>query len=171
MRFVTFTGVIFFALGPAAYAKLLDRIVVAFNEQIITLSEVNRIRSNLRARSGIAKGVYPKQSYTLSEILDKEIDIRTIRAHLHGIGYFVNDDQVETMINQVENKFGITRQHLQNELAVKNISFQEYFELLRASREYNILLSVIIEPLVTITEQRIKNRFFNDNIGKQYPFD
>ena len=162
-----FIGIIFLTPGLCAYGKLLDRIVAVFNDQTITLSEVNRIQSNLKSRSGIARGLYPKKHYTFEEIIDKEIDIKTIRSRLNETGYFVNDDQVETMINRVEKEFRITRQHLRNELAVKNIFFEEYFELLRASREYNILLSTIVEPLVSITEQQIKNRFFNDNIGNR----
>ena len=149
----------------SSHGKLLDRIVAVFNDQVITLSEIKQIQSNIKARSGIASGVYPSKKYTFQEIIDKEITIRTIRTHLNSSGYTISDDQVETMINRLQNKFSMNRKALRSELAKENISFPEYFELLRASREYSILLGVIIEPLVTITEQQIKNRFFQDNIS------
>ena len=164
MRFVIFITTTFWAINFYCHTKLLDRIVATFNDEIITLSEVRRIQSNLKARSSIAKNIYPKQRYTVPKIINKEISIKTIRAHLKELGYIVNDDQVETMINRIQKEFRIARKELLRELSSENISFQEYFELLRASREYNILLNIVIEPLVTITEQQIKNRFFYNNL-------
>ena len=153
------------SLPPSlAQAKLLDRIVAIFDDQVITLSEVERIQSNLRARAGIAPDIYPQKKYSRKEIIDKEIDIRTIRAHLREIGYTVSDDQVDSMIHRIQRKFKISRNRLKRELASGKISFPEYFELLRTSREHSILLNLVIEPLVTITEQQIKNVFFRKNV-------
>ena len=156
----SFSFAVTLLLSLPCSAKLLDRIVAVFNDQVITLSEIEHIQSNLKSRRDITKELYPKSKYSVQKIIDKEIDIKTIRFHLNETGYIVSDDQIETMISRIESKFNMTRSQLEAELARGNINFQEYFELLRASREYNILLSVVIEPLVTITEQQIKNRFF-----------
>ncbi|MCY4645189.1 MAG: hypothetical protein OXB88_11280 [Bacteriovoracales bacterium] len=161
-----FSGLIIFSalLYSPVHGKLLDRIVGVFDKEIITLSELKRIHFNLKARKGIAKDVYSKSIRTLPQILDKEIDIKTIRSHLKENNYSVSDDQVESMIKRVQRQFRVSRSQLKKELKREKISFEEYFELLRTSREYNIFLSVTIAPLINITEQQIKNRFFRDYI-------
>ena len=151
--------------APNAQGKLLDRIVAVFNDQIITLSQTQHIQSNIRSRAEIAQEVYRKKKYSLPEIINLEIDIRTVRAHLHKIGYRVDDAQVNEMLRQVEKQYQVSRQHLKAEISRQGISFEEYFELLRAAREFNLLNNLIISPLVSITEQQIKNRFFQNHVA------
>ena len=43
------------------------------------------------------------------------------------------------------------------------MTFQEYFELVRQSIEHNIFNGRVVEPLVTITDQEIKNTFYKKN--------
>ena len=146
------------------HGVILDRIVAIFNDKIITDSEIKQARSNIKARSNIAREIYDNKKYTFKELVNKELQTRIIRSHLREIGYIVNDDQVNKMINQIKRDFNISKKQLVSELSSENISFQEYFELLRISREYNLIIDVVIKPLVTIKEQQVKNQFFKDNI-------
>ena len=140
-------------------AKLLDRIVAVFNEQIISLSEIQRAQSQLKGRSKLAPNLFPKSKYSFREIVNQQINIRIVRAHLQEIGHVVDDSMVENMIAKVKKNFNITTRRLKVELAQEKISFNEYFEILRASREYNIFLNVVIYPLISITEHQIKSYF------------
>ncbi len=155
------------ALSFQASAKLLDKIVAVFNNEVITLSDIKRIKVNLKSRKSIARGVYLDKNYDLNELIEVEIDLKTIRAHLTTIGYLVNDDQVEQLISSLEKNNGINREGLIKFLKSENVTFNEYFELLRASREHGILMNIVIEPLVSITEQQIKNEFFRQNISNK----
>ena len=159
-----FIFIFFFLFSSPNKGELIDRIVAVFNDQVITLSEIQQIQFNLKARSHIAQDLYEKRKYSIKELVDKEINTRVIRAHLNNVGYLVDDNRVEATINRIQKKYGITREQITEEINRKNISFVEYFELMRASREYNLMLDIVIMPLVTIKEQQIKNRFFSKNI-------
>ena len=83
-----------------------------------------------------------------------------VRSHLNEIGHIVSDADVESMITRVKKNFNVTTQRLKKELARENITFDEYFELLRASREYDLFLNFVIYPLVSISDHQIKSYFF-----------
>jgi peptidyl-prolyl cis-trans isomerase SurA len=76
------------------------------------------------------------------------------------MGYVVSDDQVEAQIKNTEDRLGLSRSALLNFLKNNNFTFDEYFELIRGSIEYNLFISRVIQPLVSITEQDIKNAYY-----------
>lgn len=156
------TYILFLILISSAQAKLLDKVVAVFNDEIITLSDVSRVKKNLKARQGISRVIYPEKNYTLEELVDKELEIRTVREYFSTIGYTVNDDQVESMVSTIERQNGLQRKDLINYLSSEGITYQEYFELLRATKEHNDLVGSVIQPLVSITDQQVKNIFFRD---------
>lgn len=149
-------------LASSLKAKLLDKVVAVFNDEIVTMSDIKRVKKNLKARQGISRVIYSEKGYTLDQIIDKELEIRTVRAYFNSIGYTVNDDQVESMVNTIERQNGLQRKDLINYLTSEGVTYQEYFELLRATKEHNDLVGSVIKPLVSITDQQIKNIFFKD---------
>ena len=87
-----------------------------------------------------------------------------IRDEISRTGYVINDNQVESQIKETEKRIGTTRKELLKFLKRHKITFEEYFEITRATIEYNIFTSKIIAPLVSVTDQEIKNTFYKRNI-------
>ena len=56
---------------------------------------------------------------------------------------------------------GISRDDIRPFLENNNMTFDEYFELVRETDETNLFNIKIIRPLISITEQEIKNAFYN----------
>jgi len=147
-----------------SYGKLLDKIAGVINDKVYSLSELERIKSTIPARTEIAPFIYPKKSnYTLSDILKIQQQKFIVKDKLSAQGFVVSDDSVEARIKDTEKKLGLRRADLIDFLKAKGITFDEYFELIREATEFNIFNRRIISPLVNITDQELKNRYYENN--------
>ncbi len=148
-------------------ARLLDKTLAVVNDQIISLSEVERIRNTITSRRNIIPQIYTKARPSRREVID--IKIRGIIVHqkLSEVGYVVSDEEVESSIKEREVALGIGRQDLINFLKNSGLSFDEYFEITREALEYGRFNSWIIQPLVSITDQEVKNAFYKENVNNQ----
>lgn len=146
-------------LSVGAHAKLLDKIAGVVNENVFTLSEINRVTNTLNFRKEVAPFIYQKNKYSNSDILKLLQNNYIIKDKLSELGFVVSDDSVESRINETEKGLGLNRAELHQFLKSKGVTFSEYFEIIREAMEFNIFNSRIIAPLVTITDQEIKNHY------------
>ncbi len=155
--------VILLILSCNLQAKLLDKISGVINDKVITLSELNQIDKTTHARKEISPLIYDREKYENKELLDKIFYTYIVRDKLSSLGYVVSDDAVENRIQMTEKRLGLSRNDLMKYLKTEGISFSEYFEIIRETMELNIFTSRVIAPLVSITEQEIKNTFYQMN--------
>jgi peptidyl-prolyl cis-trans isomerase SurA len=159
------------ALGPGltwaqtsqGKEKLLDKIVAVVNTKVISLSEVNRVQETLPARKEVSPIIYTESKYSPKMIVEILIRSFIIRDKINAQGYVINDDAVESRIKMTEERLGLKRSDLLNFLKTKNLTYEEYFEIIRETMEYNIFATRIIAPLISVTEQEIKNEFYRRN--------
>ncbi len=166
MKYLIFCLALFSQLALCA-PKLLDKVAGVVNDQVYTLSEINRIQETLPARNEISGIIYKKLDYTDKEILKILQHRYIIKDKLAELGFVISDDSVESRIKETEQRLGLRRQDLLNFLETKNLTFNEYFELIREAMEYNYFNSRIIAPLVNITEQEVKNYYYNESSKNQ----
>lgn len=162
-----YTLFISFLICASSYAALLDKIVAVVNDKPILKSQIKRISENVLARKNISPQIYSKTKYSEKELIDLKVNEYLLRDKLTEIGYVVSDDQVEAQISATEERLGLNREALLNFLKSNDFSFDEYFELIRSSIEYNLFLSRIVQPLISITEQDVKNSYFKKYSGKK----
>lgn len=162
--------ILFFFLGINLHAqevknseKLLDKIVAVINTRVITLSEVNRVAQTLEARQEISPMIFTEKRYSQKELLGTMINSFIIRDKINAQGYVINDDAVESRIKMTEDRLGLKRADLLQFLKGKGISYEEYFEIIRETMEFNIFAQRIIAPLVSVTEQEVKNEYYRRN--------
>ncbi len=158
MRIVIFTLILTFSINVSA--ELLDKVLAAMNDKVVTLSQVSRVENTITARKNIAPQIYNKTDFTQKEILELIIQRFLIREKLQEIGYITTDEQVESQIKSIEKRLGLKRHDLLNFLKNNGISFDEYFELTRQSIESSYFTNRIIQPLISVSEQEIKNTFY-----------
>lgn len=149
--------------GVQAEDKLLDKLVAVVNTKVISLSEINRIEETLPARREVSPMVYSEEKYDSKKLLDIIIKSFIIRDKINAQGYVINDDAVESRIKMTEERLGLKRADLLNFLKSKNLTYEEYFEVIRETMEYNVFASRIIAPLISVTEQEIKNEYYRRN--------
>jgi len=161
---LTFSLYLFIIIFPnTLYAKLLDKVQAVINDNIVTMSQVKRIQNNLSARKNIFPQVYNRKSYNDKAVVNILIEGQLIKHKLSKIGYVISDDQVEGQIKATEKRLGLNRDALLQFLNQNSTTFDEYFEIIRSTIEYNIFISRVISPLISITDQEIKNTFFKMN--------
>ena len=150
-------------LSFSVHAKLIDKVAGVINDKIYTLSEIKRVQDTISIRKEIAPFIYTKNSYTQKDTLKVLQNIFIIKDKLEEQGFIVSDDSVEDRIKDTQRSLNLNRKELIQFLASKNITFSEYFEILRQAMEFNIFNRRIIAPLVTITDQELKNEFYKSH--------
>ncbi len=143
--------------------KLLDKIVAVVNTRVISLSEIDRITATLPARKEISPMIYAEENYDRKGLLAIMIKSFIIRDKINAQGYVINDDAVESRIKMTEERLGLKRADLLVFLRGKGVTYEEYFEIIRETMEYNIFAQRIISPLISVTEQEIKNEYYRRN--------
>ena len=146
-----------------AQEKLLDKIVAVINTKVISQSEIQRVDETLAARREVSPIIYAENKYTPKQLIDISLKSFIIRDKISAQGYVINDDAVESRIKATEERLGLRRSDLLNFLKTKGLTYEEYFEVIRETMEYNIFASKIIAPLVSVTEQEIKNEYYRRN--------
>lgn len=145
-------------------AKLLDKIAAIVDDNIITLSQIVRVNNNLAIKKSVAPMIYDKNSYSNEELLAINIHKFLVRSKLSDIGYTITDDQVEAQIKTNQERLGVDRKSLMGFLKQQGTSFDEYFETLREAIEYSYFVNRVISPMISISEQDIKNSYYKNNI-------
>ena len=168
------TTLLFLSLSATAFAesgqaqgKLLDKIVAVVNTRVISLSELKRMEETLPARKEVSPLLYNMAKYAEKDLLELIIRSFIIRDKINAQGYVINDDAVESRIKMTEERLGLKRADLLNFLKSKKITYEEYFEVIRETMEYNIFASKIIAPLISVTEQEIKNEYYRRNTSNK----
>lgn len=158
--------IIFIAFN--ANSKLLDKIAGVINEKVITLSEINRVKETIEFRKKVAPLIFSaSKKYNEKSILKLMQNNFIVRDQLSEMGFVISDDSVESRISETERARGLRRQDLINFLENNNMTFTEYFELIRQGMEYSIFYSRIISPLVNITDQEVKNKYYETQSSKR----
>lgn len=152
-----------FAQDSKSSEKLLDKIVAVVNTRVISLSEIKRMEDTLEARREVSPLIYSEKSYTQKKLLNIMINSFIIRDKINAQGYVINDDAVESRIKMTEERLGLKRADLLNFLKSKGLTYEEYFEIIRETMEYNIFAQRVIAPLISVTEQEIKNEYYRRN--------
>lgn len=143
--------------------KLLDKIVAVVNTRVISLSEVKRMEETLAARKEVSPMIFTEEKYNEKALLEIVIKSFIIRDKINAQGYVINDDAVESRIKSTEERLGLKRADLLNFLKGKGLTYEEYFEIIRETMEFNLFASKVIAPLVSVTEQEIKNEYYRRN--------
>jgi len=145
-------------------AKLLDKIAAIVDDNIITLSQINRTANNLAIKKSVAPMIYNKGSFTNQEILEISINKFLVRAKLSELGYTITDDQVEAQIKANQERLGVDKKALMGFLKQQGTSYDEYFETLREAIENSYFVNRVISPMISISEQDVKNTYYKNNI-------
>ena len=168
MKYTLLLCLLFTTMQIEAKPQLLDKIAAIVDEHIITLSEINRIKSNLMARKSIAPMIYSRTNYSAKEITNIIINKFLIRSYLQTLGYIISDEQVDSQIEQTQKRLHLTKQQLLDFLQNNNISYKEYFELTRETIEYmSLFVPRVILPLVSISDYELKNYYYSKHKNRQ----
>lgn len=155
-------------ISSTSFAKpeLVDKVVAIFNDQIITHSDIQRFKQTTKAKRQLSPFSYTEKKYTTPKVIDHIIKTKIIRDKLAEVGYNISDDRVESQINSTQKERGLSRKDLRQFLKSQGISFEEYFEIVREAIEFNLFNAKIITPLVSVSDQEVKNFYYENAKNK-----
>lgn len=154
--------------GAQAAPILLDRLEASVNSDLILFSDIRQFRKTEKLRGQLdplysgtaiaAKGDNARDS----EITEFLIDERLISQQ-----FPVGDPEVEQEINSIQATNRIERETLKKALTQQGFTFEDYFELIRTSAAKRNLIDREIRMKVAITDNDIKNYFYNKLTNQQ----
>ena len=157
-----------FTAGQSVGAVLLDRVVAAVNDEIITWSELRKAieldgRENL---SGLTGEERDKKIRELEKpFLNKLIDMRLQLQEARKVRFNVSASEVDDAINDIKRKYNLTDEALDDSLRKEGLTLQEY----RTNLSDQILLLKVInynvKSKIFISDKAIEE-YYKANIGK-----
>lgn len=162
-NYIQATLVVAILLSSQSQAKILNKIVAVINDKVFTQKEIQYLKRTHKSRAMIAGQIYKKGENSSKEIIERLIRQEIVRVKLKELGFNINDERVEEQINKIQKAQGMERDQLVMMLRREGLAFDIYFELTRESYEYNAFLSNVISPLVSVSDQEIKNEYLNMN--------
>ncbi|MEW6715520.1 MAG: peptidylprolyl isomerase [Nitrospirota bacterium] len=154
--------------GQSFGAVLLDRVVAAVNDEIITWSELRKaIELDGREQmSGLTGEAREKKIKELEKpFLHKLIDMKLQLQEARKLRFNVSASEVDDAVNDIKKKYNLTDEALDNSLRREGLSLQEY----RTNLSDQILLLKVInynvKSKVFISDKAVED-YYRANTGK-----
>lgn len=157
------SSVLLIGPSPAQAAPIvLDRLEASVNSSLILLSDVSRFRKTEKLRAQIdplfagtvvaTQGDKATQPQIVQFLIDEDLILQQ---------FPITDQEVEQEINQIQNNNHLERSQLRQFLQQQGFTFEDYFELIRASASKRNLIDRDIRTKVTISDDDVKNFYYN----------
>jgi len=149
-----------FLLAPLSYGShLIDRVVAVVNDDVITLSELEKTgkvffeRIKAQAPAGEVDGALEKAR---EEVLASLIDKLIVQQQAEKLSIAVAEQELDTAIDQILVRNNTTIENFRKELAAINISEQEYRDNVRDQILQSKLISYEVRSRIVISEEELQ---------------
>jgi len=154
---------LFFLLVPCASGDhLVDRVVAVVNDDVITLSELEKMGREFFERiktkapaAEVDRALEKARAEVLSGLIDKFI----VRQQAEKLSISVAEEEIDAAIDQILARNNATIEDFRKELAAMNISEQEYRENLRDQILQSKLVNREVRSRIVIVEEDIKDYY------------
>ena len=166
-RLIVFVSICFisFMLLPAHGADYVDRVVAVVNDDVITLSEVEKAGSNFFARirtQSSGNELEMALEKGRKEVLNSLIDKMIVNQKAEELSITVEESEIDSSIAQILARNNATLQDFRNEMAKMNISEQDYRNDLRDQILQSKLIGFQVRSRIVILEDDIKEFYQNE---------
>jgi parvulin-like peptidyl-prolyl isomerase len=167
-RFFYLFGFILFLYGPTSLSEaVVDRVVAVVNQEIITLSEVEKFVA-LQKEEIVAEDRLEKQEQVQAlcrKVLDRLIEEKLIDQEAKKSGVKVSSKDVEAMVEEVKRRNAITQEGLEKALAAEGLTLETY----KKQIEKNLQRQRLIHREVKVEEkagEKELREFYQENISR-----
>lgn len=156
-----------FCCASAGAEELIDRIIAVVNNEVITLSDLNKVTTLMFA------GVDKQQAFTEEQraeiekkALEQLIEKKLIEQKAKESSIKVDDKEVSRAVEDVLNKNNISLEKLKEILKKDGSSFEEYRKMLRSEILQSKVIGREVRSKVTITDKDIQE-YYEKNVQQQ----
>lgn len=146
------------------FARTVDRIVAIVNDEIITLSDMEKYRKTLQT-GGLTDEALLRMSDPKVLLSDKKalmnqlIDEKLMDSEIKRKGLEVTFERVEQEIRTIAQNNGITRDQLKNALVAKGVSMSRYQDFIKTSLERQQLIEREVTSKIRISDEDISGAY------------
>jgi len=142
--------------------EYIDRVVAVVNDDVIVLSELEKAgrqySENIRKKAPAGE-VESALEKARGEILSTLIDNLIIRQKAAELGVTVEEAEIDNATNQILSRNNATIEEFRKELALVNVSEEEYRENLRNQILQSKLIGVEVRSRIVVTEEGIQEYY------------
>ncbi len=168
-------ALLFFLTPQLTYAKVVDRILVIVNSEILTESDVTEYHHKLKSGGLIDNALLTlrdpqkllkNRTYLLDHLIDEKLlDVEIKRQNLQATIEQV-EKEIRNVTRSANNGRGITRKQLKQTLKQKNIKFSDYQDYIKKTIERRSLIQKEIQSQVKVTDDDITT-FYISKFGNK----
>jgi len=151
---------LFFLLAPSSYGDhLVDRVVAVVNDDVISLSELEKTGREFFERikaQAPAEETESALEKARSEVLSGLIDKFIVRQQAEKLSITVAEQELDSAIDQILARNNATVEDFRKDLAKMNISEQEYRNNIRDQILQSKLISYEVRSRIVIIEEDIQ---------------
>jgi len=143
-------------------AELVDRVAAVVNNDIITLSELQKraapeITRLAQETSGAERS--QKQSVVMKKALDAMIDEKIIDSELRELKVTIGDKEVDAAVEEVKKSYNLTDEQLTLAVAKEGITLADYREQMRKQIARYKLINEKVRKNIKVSDADVKSEY------------
>jgi peptidyl-prolyl cis-trans isomerase SurA len=158
--FVYYCLFFLFLIAAMASAEIVDRVAAVVNEDIITLSELNRAIKPYEEKLAFSGYSQKKMNAMLfnikQEMLNNLVDRKITDQEAKKLGITVSEQEVDNAIKQLKRSRMMTQEDLEKALQQEGLTFKAYRQKIREEILRPKLINFSVKSKVIITDEDIK---------------
>lgn len=157
----------FFALAApqSARAETVERIIAIVNDDIITMSDMDKYADRLKSGGLIDDMLIPDEATKnqllkdREKLLQKMIEERVVDSEVKKQNLSVPIERVESEIRSIAKKNNVSRDELKAALQERGINFSQYQDFIKTGLERQSLIEKAITQKIKISEDDVLSAF------------
>lgn len=149
-----------------AHAKVVDKIVAIVNDQVVTLSDVEKFQERMKSGGLVDDallrltdpGALQKDR---NKLLSHLIDERVVDSEVRRKGMEVTIERVEQEIRNIAKQNGISRDQLRSALGAKGVTMSQYQDFIKTSLERQSLIEREVSSKIRISDEDVASYYLS----------
>jgi peptidyl-prolyl cis-trans isomerase SurA len=146
----------------AAEEQLVDKIIAVVNNDVITLSDINKIVGPMFASYSQQKGQAlsdAERAELVKKAIDQQVEKKLIEQKAKELDVKVSDKDISRSVEDVLKRNNLTLEQLKEILKKDGSSFDEYQKMLRSEIIMSKVVAREVRSKVTVTEKDIQEYY------------
>ena len=167
-KFSFLFGFFLFLYGPISLSEaVVDRVVAVVNQEIITLSEVEKWVDPLKQEIVAEDRLERRERIVglLRRVLDKLIEEKLIDQEAKKSGIKISSKEIEATLEEVRRRNAVTQEDLEKALAVEGLTLETYKKQIEKSLQRQKLINWSVKVETGAGEKELRE-FYQKNVGR-----
>jgi len=167
-KFSFLFGFFLFLCGPISLSEaVVDRVVAVVNQEIITLSEVEKWIDPLKQEIVVEDRLERRERIEglRRQVLDKLIEEKLIDQEAKKSGIKISSKEIDATLEEVRRRNAVTQEDLEKALAVEGLTLETYKKQIEKSLQRQKLINWSVKVETGAGEKELRE-FYQKNVGR-----